>query len=206
MRHKIGSTLWDIYSPVYDIITRPSLNKIRKVYINKALESDDPDETIENILIIGVGTGDDIEHIPDNISVTAIDYSQKMLDNASKKYPDQDNLKFVRMDAHDLNFPDNSFQRIVMPLIVAVLENPDQLIAEAKRVLKPGGRIIIFDKFLAKGKKPSTIRKFVNTFANLFATQINLDLYQIVEASDLKVISDEPALFNGLIRVIVLKK
>ena len=69
------------------------------------------------------------------------------------------------MDARQLAFPDSSFDAVVMHLILAVMPEPERGVIEAVRVLKPGGRIAVFDKFLGDEERPSLKRRLFNALA-----------------------------------------
>jgi ubiquinone/menaquinone biosynthesis C-methylase UbiE len=69
--------------------------------------------------------------------VTAIDFSPAMIEQARRRYPA---VRFLDGDAAELPFDDESFDGVVMNFGMLHLARPDQAIAEAHRVLKPGGR------------------------------------------------------------------
>lgn len=69
--------------------------------------------------------------------VTAIDFSAPMLAAAAKKYP---NIEFRDGDAEELPFRDASFDAVTMNFALLHLGRPDQALAEARRVLRPGGK------------------------------------------------------------------
>jgi ubiquinone/menaquinone biosynthesis C-methylase UbiE len=77
---------------------------------------------------------------------------------------------------------------------------------EAERVLKPGGLIVIFDKFLPAGQKLSVKRKFANLFTNLLFSNINRRFETILGHTNLKVVRDRPIGFGGNFRIILLTK
>jgi SAM-dependent methyltransferase len=78
--------------------------------------------------------------------VTAIDYTDAMLDMARVNCAEYGILaNFQRMDAQTLSFPDGSFDLILSRNLVWNLERPRQAYREWLRVLRPGGRIIVFD-------------------------------------------------------------
>ncbi len=78
--------------------------------------------------------------------VTAIDYSDQMVMQAKKRL-EQLGLKanVLQMDAQKLKFPEESFDAIVSRAVLWNLDDPGKAYEEMKRVLKPGGKIIIDD-------------------------------------------------------------
>jgi SAM-dependent methyltransferase len=69
--------------------------------------------------------------------VLGIDFSTAMVERASHLYP---NLEFRLGDAEKLDLPVGSFDAVVMNFGMLHLANPENAIAEAFRVLRPGGR------------------------------------------------------------------
>ena len=70
-------------------------------------------------------------------SAVGVDFSSEMVALASRRYP---GLEFVEGDAEALAFPDGSFDLVTINFGVLHLARPDTALAEARRVLKPGGR------------------------------------------------------------------
>lgn len=78
--------------------------------------------------------------------VTAVDYTQAMLDEAMRNAgPYRDKIRFLRMDAHSLDFADNTFDAIVTRNLTWNLERPQDAYNDWCRVLKPGGILLNFD-------------------------------------------------------------
>jgi SAM-dependent methyltransferase len=72
-----------------------------------------------------------------SISVVGVDFSAAMVAIASRRNP---GLEFLQGDAEELDFPDHSFDAVVMNFGMLHLAEPDKAIAEAFRVLRAGGR------------------------------------------------------------------
>lgn len=72
--------------------------------------------------------------------VTAIDFSNEMVERAKRLYP---GIKFQEGDAEDLQFPNQSFDRLTMNFGLLHLEHPEKALAEAFRVTKPGGKLAL---------------------------------------------------------------
>jgi SAM-dependent methyltransferase len=68
---------------------------------------------------------------------TGLDFSAEMIEIARKMYP---HLKFQEGDAQSLPFRDGSFDRVAANFALLHLSDPEKACAEARRVLKPGGR------------------------------------------------------------------
>lgn len=99
--------------------------------------------------VLDIGTGPGCFPILMGIeghNVTGVDYTEAMLEMARSNSKIFDvNGTFMRMDAQNLNFPDGSFDLILSRNLIWDLENPKKAYQEWLRVLRPGGRMIIFD-------------------------------------------------------------
>ena len=63
------------------------------------------------------------------------------------------------MDARTLDFPDESFDAVYLPLVLTVVEDGARVFAEAARVAAPGGRLVVADRFWPEGRScPPVIR------------------------------------------------
>ena len=60
---------------------------------------------------------------------------------ATGRYPHVKGLAV--MDAHDLRFADASFDCVVGQFVITLVENPERVLSECARVLRPGGQIIL---------------------------------------------------------------
>jgi len=192
---------YTLYAPGYDIAGRifsKSRNKsIKELGIN-------PDD---EVLIVGAGTGLDLEFIPKDCRITATDITPAMISQTMKKnILLKRNLKAEVMDGQRLNLLDRSVDKIILHLILSVISDPVACLKECERVLKPGGRITIFDKFVHRGRALSFWRKFFNPVTNLLFSNINRRFESIVSETTLVTESDVPADFKGNFRIIRLIK
>ncbi|MFC7785247.1 class I SAM-dependent methyltransferase [Rossellomorea sp. GCM10028870] len=113
----------------------------------------------QKILFVGVGTGADLELINHKVlNITAVDYSNEMLEKARKKFPDS-SIQFLKMDAQNMSFEDHPFDVVIGSLVLSVVPDADQCLKEMIRVLKQDGEIIIFDKFSPQRKSTSDLSK-----------------------------------------------
>lgn len=192
---------YTLYAPGYDILGR-IFSKSRSKSIQE-LGICPGDE----VLIVGAGTGLDLEFITENCHITATDITPAMIAQIVRKNTLLKlNLKAEVMDGQQLNFPDGSVDKIILHLILAVLPDPVACLKECERVLKPGGQIAVFDKFVPKGRSLSLLRKIFNPITNVLFSNINRSFETIVSETDLLTVSDQPADFNGNFRIIRLNK
>lgn len=103
----------------------------------------------EHLKVLDIGTGPGFFPIlmgREGHEVTAVDYTEAMLEKARMNCRDFGvTAEFRRMDAQVLSFPDDSFDLILSRNLLWDLERPRQAYREWLRVLRPGGRIIVFD-------------------------------------------------------------
>lgn len=191
---------YTLYAPGYDIAAR-IFSKSRSKSILE-LEITPGDE----VLIVGAGTGLDLEFITADCHITATDITPAMISRTLKKNTlFGRNLTALVMDGQQLNFPDRSFDKIILHLILAVIPDPVACLNECERVLKPGGRVTVFDKFVPKGRKLSFWRKFFNPVFSMLFSDLTRRFETIVDETNLITESDRDADFNGNFRIIRLR-
>lgn len=107
----------------------------------------------ERILEVGVGTGLSLPLYPSHVTVVGIDLSEPMLKQAKAKVTDE-NLTQVEelliMDAQNMDFPDNSFDKVVAMYLASVVPDVEKLVNEIRRVCKPDGTIVFLNHFQNK--------------------------------------------------------
>jgi ubiquinone/menaquinone biosynthesis C-methylase UbiE len=98
------------------------------------------------VLDIGVGTGWNLEHYPKGIRLTGIDISAPMLDIARQRASRLGREVDLREgDAQALEFGNVSFDTVVFTLSLCSIPDDRKAISEAKRVLRPGGRLLLLE-------------------------------------------------------------
>ena len=203
---KINTNTWNrirytFYTPGYDLVARLLHNSRKKSIESLEIKAGD------KVLIIGAGTGLDLEFLPNHCKIIATDLTPSMVNRIIKRNKKLNlQVQAMVMDGQALQFEDSSFDKIILHLILAVIPNPIACIKEAERVLKPGGEIAVFDKFLHRNTKVSFIRRCANVFANFLFSDITRDFESIVKQTKLAVVTDSDADFNGNFRLIKLKK
>lgn len=157
------------------------------------------------ILIDAVGTGLDLAWLPPSHCYIGTDLVEAMLARARPRARAL-NCALVRADSMRLPFPAESFDMAVLHLIVAVVPEPAAVLAEAARVTRTGGALLVLDKFLQPGQA-APLRRLLNPLSARIATRLDVVFEEVIaQVAGLRVESDEPAAAGGWFRRIVLKK
>jgi phosphatidylethanolamine/phosphatidyl-N-methylethanolamine N-methyltransferase len=102
----------------------------------------------DSVLEVGVGTGLNLPLYPGTCRLTGIDLSQEMLDKAVERAQTVTmdvNLKM--MDATSMDFGDNEFDRALATYTISAVPDPIAVLREMRRVVKPGGILVILNHF-----------------------------------------------------------
>lgn len=128
-----------------------------------------------SVLDVGCGTGDDARDLARLVGeegrVVGVDFSGAMVAEAKKRHATSGlPVEFVEGNAQNLQFAEASFDRCRTERMLMHLDDPEQALAEMVRVVRPGGRIVVFDfdwdmVFTDSPYKEMT-RKIVHTFSD----------------------------------------
>lgn len=93
-----------------------------------------------DVLDVGCGDGWTARLLaPRSRSYVGVDRSQKLVEVARRR---AQGARFERADAHELPFADASFDAVLLLHVLTYAERPEAVVAEAGRVLRPGGRVV----------------------------------------------------------------
>lgn len=193
---------YTVLAPVYDTFVAPFTLAARQN--NLALL---PKAASTEVLLVGIGSGLDIPLLPRGPRYTGIDLTPAMLERARRKATAEKlDIQLDIGDARALPYPAAAFDAVVLHLILAVAPCPERVLAESARVLRPGGQMLVFDKFLRPGQS-APLRRLISPFVGLLATHTDVVFEQLLaQTRSLEVVSDTPTLARGWFRRIVLRK
>ncbi len=192
---------YSVWEPVYDVVASPFRKDRARSIAQLGITRTD------RVLLVGAGTGLDLELIPAAGHVLATDLTPAMVRRLEQRLQ-RSGLpgEARRMDAQEMDLPDASFDKVVLNLILAVVPEPVKVLREAERVLKPGGRMVVFDKFVPPGAPITFGRRVLNAItAPLFST-IDRRFEEILAATGLIVERDDKASIGLDYRIIALRK
>lgn len=148
----------------------------------------------ERVLEVGVGTGISLPYYPPQTLVTGIDLSPHMLERASQRVVEHelDNVSLDVMDAERMTFPDGYFNKVVAMYVASVVPHPPVMVAEMKRVCKPGGDIFIMNHFSNSSRLVNTAEKLLSPLAKIIGFRPAFPMKQFIAESNLDVVEIVP--------------
>jgi len=144
----------------------------------------------DRVLEVGIGTGITLPFYDDAVNVTGIDISPDML-RIAKQYVNGNRgakRSLFLMDAQNMSFADNSFDKVAAMYVVSVVPQPKALVDEMKRVCKPGGDIFILNHFSNNNLLPRMLETFLLPFQNVLGFSPRLPMEWLVDNMGIPVV------------------
>ncbi len=160
------------------------------------------------VLEVGVGTGLALPHYRSDKRITGIDLSTAMLAKAKQRVqrasmPHVEAL--LEMDAEETSFADGSFDIAVAMFVASVVPNPRRLLAELKRVVRPGGQILFVNHFLATGGLRLLIERGMAQASHSLGWHPDFAIESLLPDEDLRAATVEPVPPLGLFTLVTLR-
>ena len=191
---------YSIIAPFYDLAISAALAGARRRALARL-----PQQPAQQILINGIGTGLDLPFLPGAHRYTGLDLTRAMLVRARPRLGNLD-IALVQGDSQNLPFADGSFDIALLHLILAIVPDPARALRETARVLRPGGRVLVMDKFLRRGQR-ALLRKALSPLVARIATRLDVVFEDVAAKSpELEITRDEPLLAGGWFRSIEMVK
>ncbi|MFN3624612.1 MAG: class I SAM-dependent methyltransferase [Hyphomicrobium sp.] len=166
-------------------------------------------KTRGRVLEVGVGTGLSLPDYKRHLEVTGIDLSPEMLEKARERVA-QERLDHVtglhEMDASDLKFPDASFDTVVAMFVMTVVPDPEKVMRELARVVKPGGEVMLVNHFSQRQGVRGWVERRMAPFADKIGWRSVFDLSRVEVCDDLELVERKSLRPFGLFTMVRFAK
>lgn len=189
-----------VYDPIFGVITARAIRAtMREV---NALPAGD-------VLEVGVGTGIALPHYKRDHRITGFDLSPDMLARAGKRVAETnlDNVvALLEMDAANQTFGDASFDVAVAMFVMTVVPDPQRVLAEMARVVRPGGRIVVVNHFSAETGARAAIEKWLSRFSSSLGWNPEFARETLLKRADLRLVAERSLPPFGLYTLLVFER
>jgi ubiquinone/menaquinone biosynthesis C-methylase UbiE len=118
------------------------------------------------VLEVAIGTGLNLPHYPEGVRLTGLDLSAEMLEIARKRAANLGReIELREGDAHALPFGNESFVVVVCTYSLCNIPDAAQAVTEMKRVLRPGGKLVLVDHIRSPVKPVFLLQKTIEFFS-----------------------------------------
>lgn len=162
----------------------------------------------KKVLEVGVGTGKNMPYYPEDADIAGVDLTSGMLERAQQR-AEQLGLEVDLWvgDVQDLNIPDNTFDTVVSTCVFCSVPDPVLGLQEVRRVLKPGGRLLMIEHVRSEQPLVGEVMDLVNPVVrSVMGPNINRHTVDNVRKAGLKIESVVDLGFGDIFKLIVAHK
>ena len=174
---------YELYAPVYDFIfdwifAPGRVAAVTHLDIQRG----------ESVLEVGIGTGLNLPLYPPASRLTGIDLSEEMLDKAVERVQTlaMPNVTLKVMDATSMDFEDDEFDKAVATYTISAVPDPIAVLREMRRVVKPGGVLVILNHFRSERQVMGWLEDLVAPLCTRLGWKSNLPLGPLLAAVGLE--------------------
>ncbi len=158
------------------------------------------------VLFLAVGTGLDIQFFPPQQTIVAIDISPKMLEQAQTRIAAYDgDIDAHVMDVQALTFADDHFDQVFTSCTFCSVPDPVAGLREIRRVLKPGGRLRMFEHTASRFQPFRLFMDVMTPLTRLFGPDLNRPTVDNVIAAGFE-IAEVNYVYLDVVKTIVASK
>jgi len=189
-----------IYDPIFGAFTRgPGRAAIAEI------NGLPPGRVIE----LGVGTGLSLPLYERRHRIVGVDLSPNMLVRAEKRVS-AEGLSHVEalleMDAANLRFPDHSFDAAMAMFVITVVPDPDRVLAEMVRVVRPGGRVVLVNHFSVERGLRALVERWMSRFSARLGWRPNFPIERVLGRPELRLVKRQPVKAFDLFTLLVFER
>jgi phosphatidylethanolamine/phosphatidyl-N-methylethanolamine N-methyltransferase len=170
--------VYSSYAGVYDRVFGRVFQDSREVVVRNLKV-----EPGERVLEVGVGTGLCLPLYPRDCEITAIDLSSAMLEKAAARVKEHglENVTLLRMDAGEMDFPDNTFDIVIAAYVVTAVPDHRKLMKEMIRVSRAGGRLILLNHFTQESPIIAAVEKAISPICTRIGFRTDLSVDEVID-------------------------
>jgi ubiquinone/menaquinone biosynthesis C-methylase UbiE len=160
----------------------------------------------KRVMEVGVGTGKNFPFYPSVIRVTAVDFSQRMMDRGRKKAAMIGlNVEPLNMNVQNLMFPDQTFNTVFSTFVFCSVPDPVRGLQEMRRVCKLDGRLILLEHMRPENSLLGLFFDLINPLiVRMIGANINRRTMENIEKAGWRVTAGE-RLAGSIVRWIEAK-
>jgi|GEM_PF-3509693 len=190
-----------MYAPVYDWVGRWFMVARKKTILDADILPG------QRVLLLGAGTGLDLELLPEDLEIHALDTSGAMLKRLQRR-ANKLQIPVLSTVGHGYGtpYPGGFFDVVLLHFVLEVVQEPQGMFNEAMRITKPGGKVVLLDFFHPGVQRPPLGKRILSRFLFPWFSGLVWQPEKWFGMESATVLATGPVAWRGLVRMWILQK